>query len=120
MITTDHDDGNDREMGGSSVRHISTTARSNKRQVRPPTKQIKRLLEEAYPNHINPIRHKLKDCSTMRSFMTSGSLTWGVDLDEGLDRSDTMPFPEENTVMLVYVGCSHSVGTACLTEALRP
>jgi hypothetical protein len=37
---------------------------------------IKRLPEEAYPNHAYPVSHKLKECSMMRSFMTSGSLAW--------------------------------------------
>jgi hypothetical protein len=32
------------------------------RLVRPPTYHFKRLLEEAYPNHVYPIKHKLKDC----------------------------------------------------------
>jgi hypothetical protein len=41
----------------------------------PPTNHFKRLLEEAYPNHAYPVRHKLKDCDMMRSFMTSGTLT---------------------------------------------
>jgi hypothetical protein len=41
----------------------------------------------------------------MRSFMTSGSLSWGAKLHEGPDRKDTMPFPEENAIMMVYVGC---------------
>jgi hypothetical protein len=36
--------------------------------------------------------------------MTSGSLTWGVDLDEGLDVSDTTPFLEENAIMMVCKG----------------
>jgi Ni,Fe-hydrogenase III component G len=36
---------------------------------------IRRLLEEAYPNHVYPIRHKLKYYSMMRSFITSRSLT---------------------------------------------
>jgi hypothetical protein len=36
--------------------------------------------------------------------MASGSLTWGVELDEGLDRSDTTPFPEQNVIMMVYGG----------------
>jgi hypothetical protein len=40
----------------------------------------------------------------MRSFMTSVSLTWGVELDEGPDGSHTMPFHEENAVMMVYGG----------------
>jgi hypothetical protein len=38
----------------------------------------------------------------MRSFMTSGSLTWGAELDEDLGGSDIMSFPIENAVMTVY------------------
>jgi hypothetical protein len=37
----------------------------------------------------------------MRSFTTLGSLTWGAELDEGSDGSGTMPFPEENAIMVV-------------------
>jgi hypothetical protein len=51
-----------------------------------------------------PIRYKLKDCGMMRSFMTSGSLTWCAELDKGSNESDMTPFPEENTVMTVYGG----------------
>jgi hypothetical protein len=36
--------------------------------------------------------------------MTLGSLTSGAELDEGLDGSDTMPFPEENVVLMVHGG----------------
>jgi hypothetical protein len=50
----------------------------------------------------------------MRSFMTSGSLTWGAELNKGPDKSDTMPFREENAVMMVYGGHPHRGGTACL------
>jgi hypothetical protein len=48
---TGHDDGNVMEAGGSSVRRSSATVHSDKRQARPPTDNINRLLEEAYPNH---------------------------------------------------------------------
>jgi hypothetical protein len=65
---------------------------------------LKRLLEEACPNHSYPVRHKLRDCSMMRSLMTSGSLTWGAELNEWPDGSKTTPFPHENTVMTVYEG----------------
>jgi hypothetical protein len=41
----------------------------------------------------------------MSSFMTSGSLTWGVELDEGSGGTGMMHFPRENTVMTVYGGC---------------
>jgi hypothetical protein len=112
---TGHDDGNDGEAGGFDVRHNSTTTCSDKCQTRPPTGYFKRFLEEAYPNHVYPVRHKLKDCSMMRSFTTLASLTWGAELDEGPDGSDTTPFPGENAVLMVYGGRSHWGGTAYLT-----
>jgi hypothetical protein len=89
-------------------------ARSDKRPARPPMDHFKRLLKEVCPNHTYFIRHKLKDCGIMRSFMTLGTITWGVELDEGPNGSDTMLFPEENTVMMVYRGRPHQGGVACL------
>jgi hypothetical protein len=83
------------------MRHILTAAHNDKRQARPPTDHFKRLLKEACPNHVYSVRHKLKDCGIVRSFMTSGSLTWGAELDKDLGRSDTTPFPGESTVMVV-------------------
>jgi hypothetical protein len=66
---------------------------------------FKRLLEEACPNHAYPIRHKLKDCDMMKSFMISGSLTRGTELDEDPGGSTRMPFPRDDAVMIVYGGC---------------
>jgi hypothetical protein len=75
MTTTDHDDGNDKKAVHSDVGRVVTAAHSDKRQVRPPTDHVKRLLEEAYLNHAYPIRHKLIDCDMTKSFLISGSLT---------------------------------------------
>jgi hypothetical protein len=72
---TSRDDGHDWEVGGSSMMCITTAMCNDKRPARPPTDHLRSLLEEAYPNNAYPIRHKLKYCSMMRSFMTSGSLT---------------------------------------------
>jgi hypothetical protein len=115
MTTTDHDDGNEWEAGGFDVRRISITANSDKHQARPPTDLFKRLLEEACPIHAYPIMHKFKDYDMMWSFMTLGSLTWGAELDEDPGGSDTMPFPRENAVSMVYGGCPHRGGASCLT-----
>jgi hypothetical protein len=112
---TDHDNNNDREVDRSGVRCISTTVHSDKRQVRLPTYHFKRLLEEACPNHAYPVRHKLKDCGMMRSFMTSGSLTWGAKLGEDPGESDTTPFPRENIVKAVYGGRPHQGDDTCLS-----
>jgi hypothetical protein len=95
-------DGHDGEAGASGVRRTPTATRNDKRWVRLPMDHFKSLLKEACPKHAYLIRHKLKDCDMMRSCMTAGSITWGVELDEGPNGSDTMSFPEENTVMMVY------------------
>jgi hypothetical protein len=84
------------EVGCSGMGRISTTTRSGRLSARMPIDYFKRLLEEACPNHVYPVKHKLKDYGMMRSFMTSGSLTWGTKPDEGLDGSDATPFPKEN------------------------
>jgi hypothetical protein len=54
---------------------ISTTTRSGRHSARTPIDYFKRLREEACPNHAYIVRHKLKDCGMMQSFMTSESLT---------------------------------------------
>jgi hypothetical protein len=54
---------------------ISTTTPNGRRLARTPRDYFKRLLEEACPNHAYPVRHKLKDCGMIQSFITSGSLT---------------------------------------------
>jgi hypothetical protein len=107
-------DDNDDEVGGFDVRRISIAACSDKHQVRPPMDHFKRLLEEACPNHAYLTMHKLMECNMMRSFMTSGCLTWGAELDKGLDETDMTPFPKENTVMTVYGGRPRQGGAACL------
>jgi hypothetical protein len=39
-----------------------------------------------------------------RSLMTSGSITWGVELNEGPNGSVMTLFSEENVIMMVYGG----------------
>jgi hypothetical protein len=102
---TVRDDDRGWEVGSSGMGHASSATRSSRCLARSPTYHFKRLLEGACPNHAYPIRHKLKDCGIMRSFMTSGSLIWGAEPRERPNRSGTTPFPEENTVMAVLWGC---------------
>jgi hypothetical protein len=57
---------------------MNTTSSDNgydKRPTRLPMDHFKMLLKEACSNHTYPVRHNLKDCSMMRGFMTSGTLT---------------------------------------------
>jgi hypothetical protein len=43
----------------------------------------------------------------MKNFIISGSLTLGMELDEDPGRSDTMPFPREDAIMMVYDAPPH-------------
>jgi hypothetical protein len=65
-----------------------------------PTYHFERLLEEACPNHVYPIKHKLRDCGMMKNFMVLGSLTQGMELDD----DDVTPFPGEDGLMTIYDG----------------
>jgi hypothetical protein len=96
--------------------HVVTATHSDKRQTWPSTDYFKRLLEEACPNHAYPIRHKLKDCDMMKSFMVLRCLTRGTELDKDPGGRNTMAFPEEDAVMTVYEGCPspRKGGVICL------
>jgi hypothetical protein len=97
----DDDAGDNEEAGGSGVALVTTAVGSNKRQARLPINHFERLLEEACPNHTYPIKHKLRDCTMMKNFMVSGSLTRGIGLDEVPDESNMMPFPGEDVFMTI-------------------
>jgi hypothetical protein len=81
-----------------------TIAGSGKRQARPPVDHFKKLLEETCPSHAYAIKHKLRDCGMMKSFMVLVSLTQGIEFDEVPDKGDTMPFPRKDVVMTMYDG----------------
>jgi hypothetical protein len=109
MAASDYDNGNNEKADDSDMGSVMTAMCSGKRQVHLPTDHIKRLLEEAYPNHMYPIKHELKDGDMMRNFMASGSLTRGRELEENPGRSDAMPFSGEDAVVTVYDGRPESV-----------
>jgi hypothetical protein len=110
---TSHDVDYDREAGSSSMGRASAAMCSCRHLARSPTYHFKRLLEEACLDHAYPIRHKLKYCGMMQSFLTSGSLTWGTESNEGLDGSDAASLPKENVVMMVLGGHPWKGGTTC-------
>jgi hypothetical protein len=109
------DDNNTKQADNSNMERIMTVGRSVKRHARPLTDHFKRLLEEACPNHVYPIKHKLRDYGMMKNFIVSGSLTWDMEPKEDLGRRDVMPFPREDVVMTVNDGCLLQRGVACPT-----
>jgi hypothetical protein len=49
-----------------------------------------------------PIRHKLKECSMMKNYMTAGALNKGKKTEFDPGGKAAMPFLEEEVVMLIY------------------
>jgi hypothetical protein len=63
---------------------------------------FEKLLKETCPNHAYPIKHKLMDCDLMKSFMTIGSLSCGMEVDKAPIEGNATPFLEEDAIITVY------------------
>jgi hypothetical protein len=49
-----------------------------------------------------PIKHKLKYCTTMKNFMTSGALSIGTKPERDSRGKGVAPDPEEAVVMTIF------------------
>jgi hypothetical protein len=58
------------EVNDSNEECMVTAERNFKRCTRPPKDHFKKILEEACPHHPYPIKHKLRDCTIMKKFMS--------------------------------------------------
>jgi hypothetical protein len=72
--------------------------------VRQPTNNFEKLLEVTCPNHAYPIRHKLKECSMMMNYMTTGYFAKGKKPEGDPAGRAAAPFPKEKVVMSIYGG----------------
>jgi hypothetical protein len=52
-------------------------------------------------NHSYPVKHKLKDCTMMKNFMTSGAPSWGRNPEGDLNVKDATPVPGEVVVVTI-------------------
>jgi hypothetical protein len=100
--TTNVDGGINDRAGGSSAEHATKSVSNIKRQVQPPKDHFEKPLAETCLNHAYTIKYKLRDCSLMKSFMTTGSLSRGMEVDEGPIEGDAMPFLREDVVMMIF------------------
>jgi hypothetical protein len=72
--TTSYDEGdNDKEADDSNKEHGAGIEHDFKRKARQPVDHFEKFLEATCPNHAYPIRHKFKECSMMKNYMTRGS-----------------------------------------------
>jgi hypothetical protein len=56
-------------------------------------KNIEKLLKATCPNHAYHVRHKLKEGSMMKNYMTIGALAKGKKLKDGAARNAAAPSP---------------------------
>jgi hypothetical protein len=73
--TTDNDGSINERAGGSSTEHTAAAASNSRHQAQPTKGHFEKLLEETFPYHAYTIKHKLRDCSLMKSFINIGSLS---------------------------------------------
>jgi hypothetical protein len=98
------DDDDDMKADDSDKDYITTIRRGIMQQGRPPTNHFEKLLEEAYPYHAYPVKHKCKDCDMIKNFMISGFLAWDKELKGDLGGKGVTPFTGDEAVMMVYSG----------------
>jgi hypothetical protein len=73
---TETNNGSVREKVESSDQEfVASAGRDFKRCTRPPKGHFEKVLEAACPHHLYSIKHKLRDCTMMKRFMSSDTPT---------------------------------------------
>jgi hypothetical protein len=104
-ITTNCDEGdNDKDIGDSDEELITTAERDSKRQAWQPAYHFEKLLEAIYWNHTYPVKHKLKECTMIKNYMTTRTFAKGKRPEGDSAGKVAAPFPEEKAVMSIYGG----------------
>jgi hypothetical protein len=93
IVVAANDDGDNKEASNSGEEYVVTTERDVKRQAWQPRDHFERLLKATCLNHLYPIKHKLKDCTIIKNFMTSWALSRGRKPEGDLGGKDMTPIP---------------------------
>jgi hypothetical protein len=75
-----------------------------KRQAQLLADHFEKLLEVTCPNHTYPVKHKLKECTMMKKYMTTGNLARNKKPEGDSVGKVAAPFLEEKAVMSIYGG----------------
>jgi hypothetical protein len=59
------------KVEGSDEEFVALAERDFKRHTGPPKDHFEKVLEVACPHHPYPVKHKLRDCTMMKTFMSS-------------------------------------------------
>jgi hypothetical protein len=84
--------GDDEKVDNSSEECVVATLRNFKRQMWQPKDHFEKLLDVICPTHSYPIKHKRKNCTMMKNFMTSGAFSKGRRPEGDLEGKSMIPF----------------------------
>jgi hypothetical protein len=101
VVTTSGND-DDKEADDFDEGYVAATKHDFKRQVWQSKDHFEKLHKAACSNHTYPIKYKLKNCTMMKNFMTSGALSKGKKPDEDPGGKCVASFPEEAVVITIY------------------
>jgi hypothetical protein len=105
MVTTRCDEGDNNKDVGDSIEELITAVECDvKCQARQPVDHFKKLLKATDPNHTYLVRHKLKESTMMKNYMTMRTFATCKKSNSDLSGKATTPFPEEKAVMSIYGG----------------
>jgi hypothetical protein len=90
--TTSYND-NEKEAEGSNEEYVTATKRDFKSQAWQLNEHFEKLLKLACSNHPYPVKHKLKECTMMRNFMTWGVVSKGKNPKGDSSGKGATPFP---------------------------
>jgi hypothetical protein len=103
VTVTANDDGDDDQADDSDEGYVTAVERDFRHQTWPPKDYFEKLLEASCPNYSYPFRHKLKDCTMMKNFMTSGAISKGRKPGGGDPGwKGTAPISGEAEVMTIF------------------
>jgi hypothetical protein len=68
-----------KEIENSDEEFMAAAEREFKRCTRPPKDHFEKILEATYPHHPYPVKHKHRNCTMMRRFMSSAGTSLGSD-----------------------------------------
>jgi hypothetical protein len=94
--------GDDEEADDSSKEGIAATEHDSRCQMRLPKNHFKKLLEATCLHHSYPVKHKLKDCTMMKKFMTWGGFSQGRKPGGDSGGKSAVLIPGEGEVMSIF------------------
>jgi hypothetical protein len=104
IATSCDEDDDNKEADDSDEEHVTAVECNFKCHAWQLADHFKKLLEATCPNHAYPIRHKHKECSMMKNYMTTVALAKSKKPKGDPVGKTATPFLGEEKVMSIYEG----------------